>query len=62
LNKKNIEFKSDVGSQGETIGKSLEVCLKEWGIKKVCCVNVDKSSANNIALTYLIRGMSVIEK
>jgi hypothetical protein len=29
LNKKNIEFKSDVGSQGETIGKSLEVCLKE---------------------------------
>ena len=38
--------------------KNLEACLKEWGIKRVCCVTVDNASANNVALTYLIRGMS----
>jgi hypothetical protein len=29
LNKKNIEFKFDFGSQGETIEMNLEACLKE---------------------------------
>jgi hypothetical protein len=36
--------------------------LKEWWNKKVCCVTVDNKSVNNVALIYLIRGMSDIEK
>jgi hypothetical protein len=32
------------------------------GIKKVCCVVVDNADANNVALTYLIREMSDIER
>lgn len=28
------------------------------GIKKVYCATVDNSNANNVALTYMIRGMS----
>ena len=59
---KNIEFKFDFGSQAKTIGKNLETCLKEWWIKKVCCVTIDNASANNVVFTYLIRGMSDIEK
>jgi hypothetical protein len=31
-------------------------------IKNVCCVSVDNANASNVALTYLIRGMSDIEK
>jgi hypothetical protein len=62
LNKKNIKFKSDFGSQGETIGTKLETCLKEFEIKKVCCVTIDNASANNVALTYIIRKISDIEK
>jgi hypothetical protein len=58
---KNIEFKSDFESEAKTIGKNLETCLKEWGIKKVCCVTIDNASVNNVALTYLIRGTSDIE-
>jgi hypothetical protein len=59
---KNIEFKSDFGSQAKTIGKNLESCLKEWEIKKVCCVTIDNASVNNVAFTYIIRGTSDIEK
>jgi hypothetical protein len=36
--------------------------LKDWEIKKVCYVIVDNASANNVALTYLIRGMIDIGK
>jgi hypothetical protein len=36
--------------------------LKECEIKKVCCVTTDNASANNVALKYIIRGMSDIEK
>jgi hypothetical protein len=32
--------------------------LKEWRIKKVCCVIVENTNANNVALTYPIREMS----
>jgi hypothetical protein len=60
LNKKIFEFKFDFGSQEETICEKLEACLKEWGIKKVCCVTLDNTSANNVALIYLIRGMNDI--
>jgi hypothetical protein len=34
LNKKNINFKYDIGSQGKTIGNTFEACIKEWAIKK----------------------------
>jgi hypothetical protein len=36
--------------------------LERIRIKKVCCVTVDNLSANNVALTYLIREMSDIGK
>jgi hypothetical protein len=48
--------------KGKTIVKNLEACLKKCGIKKVCCVTIYNAGANNVALAYLIRGMSVIEK
>ncbi|RZC16427.1 putative AC transposase [Glycine soja] len=35
---------------------TLESCLKEWGISKVCCVTVDNASANNLAISYLLNG------
>jgi hypothetical protein len=58
LNKKILRFNLISDHKGETIGENIESCLKDWGIKRVCCVTVDNASANNVALTYLIRGMS----
>ena len=45
--------------KGETIGITLENCLKEWGIEKLCCVIVDNASANNVVISYLSTGLSV---
>jgi hypothetical protein len=36
--------------------------LERMRIKKVCCLTVNNLTANNVALRYLIRGMSDIGK
>jgi hypothetical protein len=41
------------GYRGEDIGKSLEICLAEWGIDKVFTITVDNASANNNAVKYM---------
>lgn len=32
--------------------------MREWGIKKVFCVTIGNGRANNVSLTYLVRGIS----
>ncbi|KAG5061801.1 hypothetical protein JHK85_002984 [Glycine max] len=44
----------------ETIGRNLENYLKEWGISKVCCVTVNNASANNLAISYFARALSIL--
>ena len=58
LQKKILSFGLITDHKGDTIGKALEKCLKDWGIMKVCTITVDNASANNSALTYLVRGMA----
>lgn len=54
LHKKILNF-CQVGShEGVNIGKTLEKCLLEWGIDKVFTVTLDNTSANDIALKYLM--------
>jgi len=60
LNKKILTFCLISFHKGETIGVTLENCLKEWGISKVCCVIVDNASANNLAISYLAKALSVL--
>ncbi|KAL0015202.1 hypothetical protein SO802_002271 [Lithocarpus litseifolius] len=37
----------------ETIGKTIERCLNDWGIKMVITVTVDNAKSNDVALDYL---------
>ena len=37
----------------ETIGKTIERCLNDWGIKMVITIIVDNAKSNNVALNYL---------
>ena len=53
LNKKILKFCLIYNQIGETIGITLENCLKEWGISKVCCVTMDNASVDNLAISYL---------
>ena len=39
--------------KGETLGKTIERCLNEWGIKMVITVTVDNAKSNDVALDYL---------
>ena len=38
---------------GETIGKTIERCLNDWGIKMVITITVDNAKSNDVALDYL---------
>ena len=37
----------------ETIGKTIERCLNDWGIKMVITITVDNAKPNDVALDYL---------
>ncbi|KAK2382543.1 zinc finger BED domain-containing protein RICESLEEPER [Trifolium repens] len=58
LQKNILGFELFSNHRGDTIGKALEKCMKDWGTTKVCTVTVDNASSNNVALSYLIRNMS----
>ncbi|KAI5384484.1 hypothetical protein KIW84_071477 [Lathyrus oleraceus] len=58
LQKNIIGFGLISNHRGDTIGKALEKCLKDWGITKICTITVDNSSPNNVALSYLTRNMN----
>uniref|UniRef100_A0A2N9F6B2 HAT C-terminal dimerisation domain-containing protein n=1 Tax=Fagus sylvatica TaxID=28930 RepID=A0A2N9F6B2_FAGSY len=52
---------SKKGQKGETIGKVVEKCLKEWGIDIVLTITVDNASSNDVAIDYLRRKMKLKE-
>ncbi|RZB96104.1 putative AC transposase [Glycine soja] len=43
--------------KGDTIGKALEKCLKEWEITKICTITVHNADTENLASSYLIQNM-----
>uniref|UniRef100_A0A2N9HVG9 HAT C-terminal dimerisation domain-containing protein n=1 Tax=Fagus sylvatica TaxID=28930 RepID=A0A2N9HVG9_FAGSY len=47
--------------KGETIGKVVEKCLREWGIDIVLTITVDNASSNDMAIDYLRRKMKLKE-
>ncbi|KAI4331923.1 hypothetical protein L6164_016869 [Bauhinia variegata] len=40
---------------GETIGKEIDRCLREWGIENVFTITLDNASSNDVAISYLKR-------
>ncbi|XP_038889294.1 zinc finger BED domain-containing protein RICESLEEPER 2-like [Benincasa hispida] len=53
LHKRILNFTQIDNHRGETIGKEVEKCLKQWGIKKVMTLTVDNASSNDTAIAYL---------
>ncbi|KAF1881647.1 hypothetical protein Lal_00039865 [Lupinus albus] len=41
--------------KGETIGREIERCLREWGIERVFTITVDNASSNDGAISYIRR-------
>jgi len=51
-----IIFSAIPNHKGETIGSKVEEILREWGIRNVSTLSVDKASSNDVAVTYLKKG------
>jgi fatty acid-binding protein DegV len=61
LNKKILSLNLISNHKGKQLVRMYKHAWKNGGLKKVCVI-VDNSSANYVALTYLIREMSDIRK
>ncbi|KAL4290133.1 hypothetical protein GQ457_14G014970 [Hibiscus cannabinus] len=53
LHKMIINFCPIAGHSGELIGRAVEKCLLEWGLKRILTVTVDNASSNDLAVKYL---------
>lgn len=61
LNKRILNFVKIKSHKGEDIGKTLELCLKGWGIEKVFSITVDNASANDGAIRYMSTRLKEID-
>ncbi|KAK8270356.1 hypothetical protein V6Z12_D11G190100 [Gossypium hirsutum] len=53
LQKRIINFCPISAHRGESIGQTIEKCLRDWGIERVFTITVDNASANSVAIEYL---------
>ncbi|XP_038888299.1 zinc finger BED domain-containing protein RICESLEEPER 2-like isoform X2 [Benincasa hispida] len=55
LHKKILSFTQIENHKGDTIGKTIEKILKDWGIKKVMTLTVDNARSDDTAIAFLIK-------
>ncbi|KAI4350264.1 hypothetical protein L6164_004735 [Bauhinia variegata] len=53
FNKKILCFSLVPNHEGETIGKHIDECLKDWGIRAVFTITVDNASWSDVTISYL---------
>ncbi|KAA0025764.1 zinc finger BED domain-containing protein RICESLEEPER 3-like [Cucumis melo var. makuwa] len=55
LHKRILSFSPIENHKGDTIGKTIEKNLKDWGIERVMTLTVDNASSNDTAVAYLLK-------
>lgn len=55
LQKRIINFCQVTSHKGKAIHQEIEVCLNDWGIRKLFAITVDNASANNVVIDYIKR-------
>ncbi|KAH9668033.1 BED-type domain-containing protein [Citrus sinensis] len=53
LNRRIISFSAIEDHRGKSIGKTIVVCLQDWGIERLFAITVDNATANDIAVGYV---------
>lgn len=53
LHKKILNFCVITSHEDDSIGRTIEQCLIEWGIEKVLTITVDNAISNDVTLNYL---------
>ncbi|KAL4010314.1 hypothetical protein IC575_030165 [Cucumis melo] len=55
LHKRILSFSPIENHKGDTISKTIEKKLKDWGIERVMTLTVDNASSNDTAVAYLLK-------
>ena len=58
LQKRILNFCQITDHKGVAIGKDIEKCLDDWGIKKIFVVTVDNASSNERTVSHLKKTLS----
>ena len=53
LHKRILNFCQVEDHKGETIGRKIEMCLREWGINGIFTLTVDNASSNGTTIKFL---------
>ncbi|WOG87427.1 hypothetical protein DCAR_0206652 [Daucus carota subsp. sativus] len=59
MQKRILNFCQIGNHKGETIGKAIEACLKEWGIDKVFTITLDNASSNGVAVNHIKKRLQI---
>ena len=59
LQKKIINFCPIACHKGILIGRAVEKCLIDWGLKNIMTLTVDNASSNDIAANYLKKRLNI---
>ncbi|KAL0536323.1 hypothetical protein IC582_025267 [Cucumis melo] len=55
LHKRILSFCPIENHKGDTIGKTIEKNLKDWGIERIMILTVDNASSNDTTVAYLLK-------
>jgi hypothetical protein len=55
LHKRILKFCLVENHKGETIGREIERCLRDWGMENVFTITVDNASSNDAEIAYLTK-------
>ncbi|XP_038896550.1 zinc finger BED domain-containing protein RICESLEEPER 1-like [Benincasa hispida] len=55
LHKRILSFCPIENHKGDTIGKTIENNLKDWGIQRIMTLTVDNGSSNDTTIAYLLK-------
>ncbi|XP_052181165.1 zinc finger BED domain-containing protein DAYSLEEPER-like [Diospyros lotus] len=59
MQKRILNFCQIPNHKGETIGKAIEACLKQWGIENVFTITVDNAASNNGAIGHMKKRLQI---
>ena len=53
LYKRILNFCQVENHRGETIGRKIEMCLREWGVDGIFTLTMDNASSNGATIKFL---------
>jgi len=59
MQKRILNFCQSSNRKGEIIGKTIEACLKQWGIENIFTITINNDASNNGAITHITKRLQI---